>query len=194
MAADRRSSTPESPRPYPSFHPRTASLFPSPEPSSPPLSIAGVPDYIRQFNAAPSREARLHIWLSGPKEPRDLRVPLLLRFVIPDVLKAFIVLGHYEDPKEDRSQKYDDRPLLIETVTAFGARERVGLIDLYFSETRDVMESSPPSLATQKPPHSQSDYQVFLKLSQYIARMVQSAPRIPFQCFMVRAHSIVLPH
>ncbi|ETW80619.1 hypothetical protein HETIRDRAFT_319541, partial [Heterobasidion irregulare TC 32-1] len=83
----------------------------------------------------------------------------LLRFVIPDVLKAFIVLGHYEDPKEDRSQKYDDRPLLIETVTAFGARER-------------------------KPPHSQSDYQVFLKLSQYIARMVQSAPRISFQCFM----------
>ena len=127
MAADRRSSTPESPRPYPSFHPRTASLFPSPEPSDPPLSIAGVPDYIRQFNAAPSREARLHIWLSGPKEPRDLRVPLLLRFVIPDVLKAFIVLAEDQEPSDELASEI--KSYVRNRLSAYAYPRKVEFVD-----------------------------------------------------------------
>jgi len=47
-------------------------------------------------------------------------------------------------------------PLLVESVTAFGPRE-------------------------MKLPHMQSDYLAFQALSQHVAKMVQSHPRVPFQ-------------
>jgi len=54
----------------------------------------------------------------------------------------------------------DDNPILItEAVTAFGPRE-------------------------MKSPHSQSDYVVYQNLSQQIAKMVQSHPRVSFQNLM----------
>jgi hypothetical protein len=37
----------------------------------------------------------------------------------------------------------------------------------------------------QKPPHSQSEFTVFQKLSQWVVRMLQSSPRVPVQIFMV---------
>ena len=37
----------------------------------------------------------------------------------------------------------------------------------------------------QKPPHSQSEFIVFQKLSQWVVRVLQSSPRIPLQSFIV---------
>ncbi|OCH91817.1 hypothetical protein OBBRIDRAFT_774575 [Obba rivulosa] len=54
----------------------------------------------------------------------------------------------------DRS--FSSPSLIIESAIAFGPRE-------------------------QKPPHSQSDYAVFQKLSQQIAKMIQSQPQVPLQ-------------
>ncbi|THH15126.1 hypothetical protein EW146_g5305 [Bondarzewia mesenterica] len=151
----RRSPTPESPRPYPSFHPKTSSLFPVHPHSSTPITLPGLPDYIREFNATHSGKATLHIWLSTPQEPRVLEVPIpiLLRFIIPDTLKAFIILGHPEGSIQDDRKK--------------GCWSTIDSGDCH-----------------SKPPHSQSDYLVFQKLSQQVAHMIQSAPRVPFQCLM----------
>ncbi|KDQ57739.1 hypothetical protein JAAARDRAFT_178157 [Jaapia argillacea MUCL 33604] len=53
----------------------------------------------------------------------------------------------------------EDRSLVVEGVTVFGPREN-------------------------KPPHSQSEYMVYQKLSQQIAKMLQSHPRVSFQSLM----------
>jgi hypothetical protein len=37
----------------------------------------------------------------------------------------------------------------------------------------------------QKPPHSQSEFIIFQKLSQWVVRVLQSSPRIPLQSFIV---------
>lgn len=42
-----------------------------------------------------------------------------------------------------------------------------------------------PVLHWQKPPHSQSEFIVFQKLSQWVVRVLQSSPRVPVQSFMV---------
>ena len=42
----------------------------------------------------------------------------------------------------------------------------------------------------QKPPHSQSEFIVFQKLSQWVVRVLQSSPRVPLQSFIV---SITIP-
>jgi hypothetical protein len=43
----------------------------------------------------------------------------------------------------------------------------------------------------QKPPHSQSEFIIFQKLSQWVVRVLQSSPRVPLQSFIVRI--VVIP-
>lgn len=109
----RRPPSPESPQPYVSFQPKTASSFPISVDDPPPLQVNGLPDYIRNFNQI--KPYKLHI-LSRIKGSTTLSNPVVVRFTIPDVLIAFITLSHS-----------DTNPVLItQTVTAFGPRERVG--------------------------------------------------------------------
>jgi len=139
----RRPPSPESPKPYVSPDRKTSSLFPKEDDEPSPLHADGLPDYIRQFNR--SNTSVLHIW-SRTRQPTN---PIIVRFTIDNVLTAFITLGSGgEDPT-----------LLVETVTAFGPRER-------------------------KYPHSQSDYTAYHGLSQQVAKMVQSQPRVSFQAVM----------
>ncbi|TFY79722.1 hypothetical protein EWM64_g4292 [Hericium alpestre] len=120
----KRSPTPESPRPFPAFRPKTTSLFPSTSTGSS-LTLSQLPEYIRTFNAAHAKKAALHIWLSSSRDSRDLRVPVVIRFLIPDVLRVFITVGHADGENDTPAE---DRPLLIENITAFGTRERVSVI------------------------------------------------------------------
>jgi hypothetical protein len=46
----------------------------------------------------------------------------------------------------------------------------------------------------QKPPHSQSEFIVFQKLSQWVVRVLQSSPRVPVQSFMVSINTISIDH
>ncbi|KAA1474247.1 hypothetical protein DENSPDRAFT_319329 [Dentipellis sp. KUC8613] len=153
----KRSPSPESPRPFPAFQPKAASLFPVEATPPPPMTLSRLPGYVREFNTKHARKAALHVWQSTARESRELRVPLVMRFLIPDVMRAFITLGH--PVGEGGDLPVGERPLLVENVTAFGSREK-------------------------KPPHSQSDYLVFQKLSQQILRMLQSTPRVPFETLM----------
>jgi len=90
------------------------------------------------------------------RESRSVTVPVVLRFLIPDVLRAFVTLGHEEGPNGAVSAP---PVLMVESLTVFGSREK-------------------------KPPHSQSEFTVFQKLSQWVVRMLQSSPRVPVQIFM----------
>jgi len=142
----RRPPSPESPQPYISFQPKTASLFPISADEPPPLQVDGLSNYIRDFNQA--KPYKLHIWLRTKGLPKFSN-PVVIRFTIRDVLIVFITLSYS-----------DDNPILIvQTVTAFGPRER-------------------------KSPHSQSDYVAYQSLSQQIAKMVQSHPSVSFQNLM----------
>ncbi|EIM82853.1 uncharacterized protein STEHIDRAFT_171021 [Stereum hirsutum FP-91666 SS1] len=179
----RRSPTPESPRPYPAFHPKPTSVFPDLPPHSKPLSLSALPSYIREFNAsAASGTARLHVWYSSdrlrPASASELKTPLVLRFLIPDVVKAYLTVGIASEIDEAGESGKDEKRMrmavngrtkaigdgrgdgegmiVVENITTFGSRE-------------------------QKPPHSQSEYLVFQRLSQHLLRMVQSTPRVPFQ-------------
>jgi hypothetical protein len=109
----RRPPSPESPQPYVSFQPKTASLFPISADEPPPLQVDGLSDYIRDFNQ--TKPYKLHVWSRTKGSPKFSN-PVVVRFTIRDVLTAFITLSYS-----------DDNPILIvQTVTAFGPRERVG--------------------------------------------------------------------
>ncbi|KAI0051255.1 hypothetical protein FA95DRAFT_1512746 [Auriscalpium vulgare] len=153
----RRSLTPESPKPYPVFQAKAPSLFPVPHPETPPLALGELAAYIREFNATHAPKALLNVWLPSPTSPRALSVPVILRLSIPDVFMAYITLGHAVG--EGNALPPGRKPLIVENVTAFGSREK-------------------------KLPHSQSEYNVFQKLSQHVLRMLQSAPRVPIQTLM----------
>jgi hypothetical protein len=113
----RRPPSPESPQPYVSFQPKTASLFPIRADEPPPLQVDGLSEYIREFNQ--TKPYKLHIW-SRAKDSTRLNNPVVVRFTIRDVLTAFITLSF--------SNK---NPILIsQTVTAFGPRERVGFFQV----------------------------------------------------------------
>jgi hypothetical protein len=109
----RRPPSPESPQPYVSFQPKTASLFPISADEPPPLQVDGLSDYIRDFNQ--TKPYKLHVWSRTKGSPKFSN-PVVVRFTIREVLTAFITLSYS-----------DDNPILIvQTVTAFGPRERVG--------------------------------------------------------------------
>jgi hypothetical protein len=122
---DSRSSTPESPRPYLPLQHKTASPFPPLAAGMPPLTLKELPTYIREFNTTRAKML-LHIYLASGPESRSVAVPVVLRFLIPDVLRAFITLGHEEGIDEPVSE----RPaLIVENLTVFGPREKASDIE-----------------------------------------------------------------
>lgn len=77
------------------------------------LSVEEVHDYVRDHNQG--NKTKLHIWRKAVDEPKTER-PTLLRFMIPDVVIVYISIGHH-GPNGN---------ILVENMTAFGPRERVG--------------------------------------------------------------------
>jgi len=143
----RRAPSPESPQPYHTFQSKSTSLFPLLETESTPLKVDDLASYIREFNLNPDHsQCKLHIWSPVRSGNKKIGNPAVVRFSIRDVLTAYVTTSY--DP--------DTRVLVVETVTAFGPREK-------------------------KSPHSQSEYMVYQKLSQQIARMLQSHPMVCFQ-------------
>ena len=141
---------------------------------TPPLRIDDLPSYIREFNK--THQMKLHIWSRNSHRdfsnslsaPSGISNPTIVRFQIPDVLTAFITLGYTKS----------DPVLIVQIVTAFGPREKVSgfLPDKQIKANRSIL---------QKSPHSQSDYTAYQNLSQQIAKIIRSRPRVPFQGLMV---------
>ncbi|KAI0305421.1 hypothetical protein B0F90DRAFT_1625077 [Multifurca ochricompacta] len=167
----RRSPSPESPKPFLVFQHKVASPFP-PLVGTLPLTLQDLPTYIREFNATHAKKMLLHIYLASGHESRKVSVPVVLRFLIPDVLRMFITLGHEEGVDGTASET---SALMVESLTVFGSREKA-------SASRNRAPLHSPYF--QKPPHSQSEFIVFQKLSQWIVRALQSSPRVHVQGFM----------
>ncbi|KAF9222643.1 hypothetical protein BS17DRAFT_174956 [Gyrodon lividus] len=171
-----------SPQPYIPPPPRSSLFFSALEDDPPPLRVESLFEFVREFNrrSLPEFKQPVPPELDGPPAPRcklaiwsrtktlrnelgvasssaatgaaskppagKLTSPAVIRFMIPDVLTAYISLIF---------MSLDD-PLIVESVTAFGPRER-------------------------KLPHEHSDYLAFQVLSQHIAKMIQSHPCVPLQ-------------
>lgn len=155
----------ESPQPYIPYDKRSTSLFPAASDDPPSLRADELPDYIREFNRTHS--CKLHIW-TRIRGSTQLGNPAVVRFTIRDVLVCYVTMGYAQG----------DPVLVTESVTAFGPREKV-------CGVKRMITTSLNLCAFQKSPHSQSDFLVYQSLSQQIARMLQSHPRVSFQSLMV---------
>ncbi|KAH0827595.1 hypothetical protein J3R83DRAFT_4320 [Lanmaoa asiatica] len=151
-----------SPQPYVPPPPRTWSLFASPEDDPPPMRAESLLEFVREFNRENVAElksstatetdttlpkCKLAIWSrtkgmvdelkavsssnanSGARKSHAGRFtsPVVLRFIIPDVLTAYISLMFTNQ----------EGPLIVESVAAFGPRERVCLnihLAYYFAD------------------------------------------------------------
>ncbi|KAE9401569.1 hypothetical protein BT96DRAFT_880149 [Gymnopus androsaceus JB14] len=144
----RRPPSPESPQPYTATEQQSSSLFSSSKDDVAPLKSQELIEYIRQFNKEHS-SCKLGIWQATRSSSKDLKNPAILRFSIKDVLTTYLTVSYTAD----------DPTLSVESVTAFGPRER-------------------------KLPHSQSEYSVYRTLSQEFGRMIHSDPQVGLQRFM----------
>jgi len=161
-----------SPQPYVPPPPRPSMMFLSGEDERQPLCADGLVEYIKEFNRANSAQpvsadsenftpkCRLHIWKRSRSTPpadsedevaalasaTNLASPLVLRFTILDVMTVYMPLTFSESTE----------PLSIESVTAFGPREK-------------------------KLPHMQSDYLAYQVLSQHVAKILEAHPQTPVQ-------------
>lgn len=141
----RRSPTPESPRPYLAFQHKVSSPFPPLAADELPLTLRGLPEYVREFNATHTKML-LHIYVASGRESRNVTVPVVLRFLIPDVLRAFITLGHEEGPNGAVSET---PALMVESLTVFGSREKASAFEdsvfIYLPGFRNHHTRSPNS-------------------------------------------------
>lgn len=86
-----------------------------------PLTFKDLPTYIREFNSTRAKKVLLHVYLAPGHESRNITVPVILRFLIPNVLRAFITLGH----EEGIDGAVPEIPaLVVESFTVFGSREK----------------------------------------------------------------------
>ncbi|KII92858.1 hypothetical protein PLICRDRAFT_102628 [Plicaturopsis crispa FD-325 SS-3] len=112
----RRPPSPESPQPFVSTRPKTASLFPVSDEDPTSLRLDELPNYIREFNRSFRPTKSLHVWTRSKPPPAVKKLssgPVLLRFAIKNTITAFVTLGFSQE----------DPTLVVETVTAFGPRE-----------------------------------------------------------------------
>lgn len=142
-----------SPQPYVPSPPRSSSIFAPPEDDPPPMRAEALVEFVREFNRGNVGELKssaaaetdtalpkctLAIWSrtktiqdepmaepsnNGARKPHAGRLtsPVVLRFMISDVLTTYIslIFTNLEDP------------LVVESVTAFGPRERVCIYICY---------------------------------------------------------------
>ena len=120
-----RTPSPDSPRYYESSLTKVSVPFPTLVGDSVPLTLAGLPDYIRNFNKA-SAPSKLNIWVPTRAEMGKLQDPVTVRLVLPDILVAYCVLS---TPKSRSG-------LSVETVTVSGPREQVPTV----SPPRDITD------------------------------------------------------
>jgi len=86
-----------------------------------PLTLKDLPTYIREFNSSHAKKVLLHVYLAPGHESRGITVPVILQFLIPNVLRAFITLGH----EEGIDGAVPEMPaLVVESFTVFGSREK----------------------------------------------------------------------
>lgn len=128
----RRPPSPESPQPYTATEQQSSSLFSSSKDDVAPLKSQELIEYIRQFNKEHS-SCKLGIWQATRSSSKDLKNPAILRFSIKDVLTTYLTVSYTAD----------DPTLSVESVTAFGPRERVSAIeicppDMFCAEKTDV--------------------------------------------------------
>ena len=116
-----RSPTPESPRPYLPLQQKVASPFPPLPTGTLPLTLKDLPTYIREFNSTHAKRVLLHVYLAPGHKSRNIAVPVILRFLIPNVLRAFITLGHEEGVD---GAVLEIPALVVESFTVFGSREK----------------------------------------------------------------------
>lgn len=88
--------------------------FPTLVGDSVPLKLAGLPEYIRNFNKT-SAPSKLNIWVPTRAEMDKLQDPVTVRLILPDILVAYCVL----------SVPTNRNGLSVETVTVSGPREQV---------------------------------------------------------------------
>lgn len=161
-----------SPQPYVPSPPRSSPLF-VPEDEPAPLRAESLVEFVREFNRGHTG-SKLVIWTrtqamrDALKAGSPLTSPAVLRFVIPDVLMVYVSLVF----------ETAESPVVVESAAAFGPRERVRV------DAGPITDSD----GEQKLPHEQSDFQVFQGLSQHLARMLVSHPRVPVQVVMVSVY------
>jgi hypothetical protein len=123
-ATSRRAPSPESPQPFANFRPASTSLFPVIPGQREALTAHDLLPYLRTFNKAPpAPSGTLRVWSSQRRAVRETKMTsptplpstLILRFNIPDILVAFVIVEN----------QAPDRPLIIENVNCFGPREQV---------------------------------------------------------------------
>lgn len=164
----RRPLSPDSPQPSRPLRSKITSLFPPEDSTSSALRLDGLIDYLKDYNK--TSQCRLQIWTATTRSlDHVLPDPLVVRFIIRDVVTFYLTLGTASP----------DAVIIVESATAFGSREKVRLCLRHLS--RNALNSW-----FQKPPHSQSDYIVFQKLSQHLAKMLHANPRVSFQLMTVR--------
>lgn len=122
----RRPPSPESPQPYTTTEQQSSSLFSSSKDVAS-LKSQELIEYIRQFNKE-HLSCKLGIWQATRSSGKDLKNPAVLRFSIKDVLTAYLTVSYTTD----------NPTLSVESVTAFGPRERVRAIDFSPEEKTDV--------------------------------------------------------
>lgn len=109
-----RTPSPDSPRYYESSLTKVSVPFPTLVGDSIPLTLAGLPDYIRNFNKT-SAPSKLNIWVPTRAGVGKLQDPVTIRLILPDILIAYCVL----------STPTSRSGLSVETVTVSGPREQV---------------------------------------------------------------------
>ncbi|KAI0661249.1 hypothetical protein C8Q70DRAFT_1043873 [Cubamyces menziesii] len=107
----RRPPSPESPQPYRATESRSSSFLPRGDDSPPPVRLGGLAAYIKAHNK--SSPHKLHV--VAPKKGRALQCPVVLRFLIPDVVVVYLTLDQSTTEQE---------ALVVESATAFGPREQ----------------------------------------------------------------------
>ena len=100
---------------------KVADPFPPLPTGTLPLTLKDLPTYIREFNSTHAKKVLLHVYLAPGHESRSITVPVILRFLIPNVLRAFITLGYEEGI--DRAVP-EMSALVVESFTVFGSREK----------------------------------------------------------------------
>ena len=109
----RRPPSPESPQPYREKDEKeNASLLPPIDPMTVPVSLGGLPAYIREYNK--SSKNKLHV--VAPKKGKVLQCPVTIRFMAPNVTTVYLTL--------DQSSQ-GNQPLVVQSATAIGSREQV---------------------------------------------------------------------
>lgn len=106
----RRPPTPESPRPFVE-EPQSTVLFPQVEEPTQLYRKDRLIEYLQEFNN--SNSSKVQIWQKHRGLEQSNEHPTVLRFTIPDVFTAYIHL------------EYAPSRLGVESVTAFGPREKV---------------------------------------------------------------------